>query len=80
MHWKKVLTLCSDFQKEFKELQEEFDDELKIAQFSMIMAVGSCLDEAVMSDGSCGMMALIGNQQNLLKLVSEITQKLCVSK
>jgi len=73
---KKVLTLCSDFQKNFKELQEEYDDELKIGKFAMVMAVSTCLDKAVTKDNGCGLMGIVGGQKDVIKLVSELTEKL----
>ena len=72
----KALEVCTKFENEFKSVQEEYDQELKIGQFSMVWAVGTYLDEVVTSDGGCGLMALVGSQPNLVKLVKEITEKI----
>lgn len=67
---REMLTLYSKFQQDFKELQEKYDDELKIGEFAMVMAVSTIID-----NGS-GLMGVVGGQKNVIKLVSELTEKL----
>ena len=71
-----IVNVCSDFEHKFEEVQEKYDQELKIGQFSMVWAVSTYLDKEVTLDGGCGIMALVGNQPNLVKLVKEITENI----
>ena len=71
-----ILKVCTDFEHKLKEVYEEYDQELKIGQFSMVWAVGTCLDKVITSDGGCVLMDLVGSQPNLVKLVKEIAEKI----